>query len=742
MSRRKLPLDNNLFFLGNEVQLKKLPKRTRLFPFLVLALSLLFTVAATSYLASVNRTKNLARFTNATLETENTIRDSLNTYTALLRGGAGLFAASDTVNPQEFHTYFQRLRSEHFYRSLGGFGFAKRVLPDEKETVIKEMRSSGQTNFTIWPDGARAVYFPVLYLEPPSPRNQLALGFDMFSEPIRRAAMLQAAEHGIAFSGKVVLVQDSHGASQPGFLIYTAIYSGRDFPLTDEQRSDTLAGFVHCPFQAQNFFSTIFDGPRKLSTHLQVYDGTEVSEEHLLHSSEMPASQKPRFTIVNRFPVAGRTWTLVHQTTPEFERMLERSNVLWVLVAGFVVSFILFALTLVLSKARQRAEKSESDLLVERERLSASEELHRTIAETAADAIITIDEQSKIMTVNRAAERIFGYKPEEMLGHELTMLMPENMREKHRAGIIHFIQTGEKRIPWGGIELPGWHKRGHSIPLEISFGEMTKRGKRIFTGIIRDITERKKAQEKIQSFNRDLERRVSLRTSELQEANAQMEAFVYSIAHDLRAPLRAMRGFAQALSEDYALALDAAGNDYAARIISSAKFMDELINDLLNFSRITRTHLELTPVNLGNVLLQAREQLAEDIEKLNAVIEHPPSLPAVIAHEATLRQILLNLLSNSLKFVAPGVVPHIVVRLEDSGPNWRLWIEDNGIGVNPEYRDRIFGIFERLHGGAYPGTGIGLAIVRKGIERMNGTVGLESEFGHGSRFWFDLPKAS
>ncbi len=715
-------------------------KRVRPFPFLVLALSLLFTGLATYYLAKTNRTKNFARFTNATLQIENTIRDSLNTYTALLRGGAGLFTASETVTQEEFHTYFNRLRTKHFDRGLSGFGYAKLVRAEEKEALVTEMRRQGHTNFTIWPEGGRDIYVPIIYIVPMEWRNQRAVGYDMFSEPTRNAAMLQAAKQGVAISRKVTLVQETEENRQAGFLMYAGIYSANEFPRTQAEREQKLAGFVYSPFRADDFFEGIFQDERKLPTSLEVFDGEHAVAENLLHSSQNYFSAKPHFTITNQFVIADHTWTLVHRTTPEFEETLEGTNVFWVFITGLGVSAILFGVTFFLAKARQRAEGSERELLHERERLRASEEMYRTIAETAADAIITIDEESKIITVNRAAERIFGYKPEEMTGQSLTILMPERMRGGHRAGISRYLTTGEKKTTWAGIELPGAHKDGREIPLEISFGEIRKNG-RIFTGIIRDITERKKAEEQIVRLNRDLEKRVTERTIELQEANAQMEAFVYSIAHDLRAPLRAMRGFAQALREDYDKSLDDAGKDYAARIISSAKFMDDLINDLLTFSRITRAELNLTSVSLDAILAEVREQLATEIQEKNAEIHVTAPLPDVIAHEATTRQILTNLISNALKFVATDITPRIALRAEDSGTHWRIWVEDNGIGIAENYRDRIFGIFERLHGGTYPGTGIGLAIVRKGVERMNGRVGFQSELGQGSRFWFELRKA-
>lgn len=169
--------------------------------------------------------------------------------------------------------------------------------------------------------------------------------------------------------------------------------------------------------------------------------------------------------------------------------------------------------------------------------------------------------------------------------------------------------------------------------------------------------------------------------------------------------------------------------------------MDRLILDLLAFGRVARAEIELAPVEVQHAWTTALTQTAAHIEQMHADIETIGPLPVVRAHEATLGQVLANLLSNALKFVASGVRPRVVFRSETRGDHVRLWLEDNGIGIAPELHDRVFRVFERLHGTRYPGTGIGLSIVRKGIERMGGKVGLESHPGQGSRFWIELQKA-
>lgn len=240
----------------------------------------------------------------------------------------------------------------------------------------------------------------------------------------------------------------------------------------------------------------------------------------------------------------------------------------------------------------------------------------------------------------------------------------------------------------------------------------------------------------------ELEARVAERTAELREVNAELETFAFSVSHDLRAPLRAMEGFGEALLEDYGDRLDGEGRDYAESIADAARRMDLLIQDLLAYSRVRRSEMPLGVTRLELAVEEAQMQIGAAAEAARAEIRLEPPLPAVRGHHATLVQAVANLLGNAIKFVAPGTRPKIRVRAETREDRVRLWVEDNGIGIAAEHHGRVFTVFERLHSpDHYPGTGIGLAIVRRGIERMGGEVGVESAEGQGSRFWIDLPQA-
>jgi signal transduction histidine kinase len=217
-----------------------------------------------------------------------------------------------------------------------------------------------------------------------------------------------------------------------------------------------------------------------------------------------------------------------------------------------------------------------------------------------------------------------------------------------------------------------------------------------------------------------------------------MEEFSYSVSHDLRGPLRAMHGYARAAIEDYGNQLDERGRDYLQKIINASRRMDKLVQDVLVYSRLARTEVQLRTINLDTFVPDIIQHYLAMQSGRAEIRIHSPLLP-VLAHESSLTQAVSNLLGNAVKFVAPGTTPRIEVRTEARGPNIRLWIKDNGIGIKPKHHSRLFGMFERVtQDGRYEGTGIGLAIVRKAVEKMGGTVGVESDGVNGSSFWIEL----
>lgn len=292
-----------------------------------------------------------------------------------------------------------------------------------------------------------------------------------------------------------------------------------------------------------------------------------------------------------------------------------------------------------------------------------------------------------------------------------------------------------------GIISTHWHKTH----------ELNERELRILDVLARqaaDLIERKDSEEalrkaQVQLADRagQLERLVAERTARLQETVQELESYSYSIAHDMRAPLRTMSSFARLIQTEHGTQLDEAGQGYLERVITASQRLDHLVTDVLNYSSASRREMHLRPVNLEKLLDEAIRNQGE-FQSPRAVIDIRRPLPPVIAHEPSLMQVVNNLFSNAVKFVLPGVLPRVTVRSELKGEDVRVWFEDNGIGISKEDVERIFALFGRLHPAAeFEGTGIGLTIVRKAVERMGGKVGVESEPGKGSQFWIQLRKA-
>lgn len=374
--------------------------------------------------------------------------------------------------------------------------------------------------------------------------------------------------------------------------------------------------------------------------------------------------------------------------------------------------------------------------------LRLSEARFRDTFEQAAVGIAHVGLEGNWLLVNQRLCDIVGYSREELLKRSFTEITyPEDVERdwncvrKLLAGELSAYDMEKRYICRDGSIT--WV----NLTVALVRNEHDQPG--YFISIVEDINSRRKAEEEVRILNATLEQRVRERTASLEEANRELEAFAYTTSHDLRAPLRTLEGFSQAILEDYGDKLDSLGRSYLDRITVAARRMDLLIQDLLNYSRLTRAELRLERVPLQSITQQVVRHLERTLQESGATLDMQENLPAVWGNSAILIQVVSNLIGNALKFIGPNVTPHVGIYTERRGEFVRVWVVDNGIGIEPRHHQSIFEVFHRLHGSeAYPGTGIGLAIVRKGIERLGGAFGLESEVGKGSRFWFELKDAS
>ncbi len=258
-----------------------------------------------------------------------------------------------------------------------------------------------------------------------------------------------------------------------------------------------------------------------------------------------------------------------------------------------------------------------------------------------------------------------------------------------------------------------------------------------------EIHERKKAEEQIGKLNRELELRVAHRTVALEEANKEIEDFVYSVSHDLRAPLRSISGFAQIIARRHKASLNEEGQHYFDNIIQASEQMNHVIDDLLGFSRLGRKSLRVERLKINEIIKQVIDTLQDQIQAKNAVIIYPDNMPHITGDATLVHQIFINLLDNAIKYTRPDTPPEIDISFKSQGPDLLLTFSDNGAGILPEFYEKIFRMFQRLHHQAdHPGTGIGLAAVKKAVQMMGGDVSVESEPDKGSVFTVKLPRGN
>ena len=366
--------------------------RRRWLPYAVFAVMLAVTAAVTAYVAFSIRARDRLRFQNAVEDVRISLERRLETYLALLRATTGLFAASEGVSRQEFNAFVDHLDLPRLYPGVQGIGFSIRVPAAERVALEQRLAAEGLAGFRIWPEGPRPEYHSIIYLEPLDRRNRQAIGYDMFTEAVRQAAMQRAADTGLpAASGRVTLKQEIDPQKQAGFLIYVPVYR-RDAPhSTVEERRAALAGFVYSPFRCDDLFEGIFDVERQGTVDLLVFDGTEPAPDALLHDSThgRPAGTPrpaPRDVTRTAMDVVGRTWTLVFSSVPTSGAGVGQTLVPFVLAGGLLTSLALFAVTWLEIRARNDAERVAAELRHterEREALLAREREARTEAQAA-----------------------------------------------------------------------------------------------------------------------------------------------------------------------------------------------------------------------------------------------------------------------------------------------------------------------------------------------------------------------
>jgi PAS domain S-box-containing protein len=363
-----------------------------------------------------------------------------------------------------------------------------------------------------------------------------------------------------------------------------------------------------------------------------------------------------------------------------------------------------------------------------------SEKRFRGLLEAAPDAMVVVDQDGIIQLVNSQTERLFGYDRAELVGQPVEVLVPKRFRKrhaKHREGYYGEHPTRPMGI---GLDLFGLRKNGTEFPVEISLSPLETEEGLLVSAAIRDVTQRKRMEEDVQKLNEDLRQRAA----QLEATNKELEAFSYSVSHDLRAPLRSIDGFSHVVLEDYGEQLPADARGYLERVRAAAQRMAVLIDDLLNLSRVTRTTLQPKFINLSKMAEEIVQGLQETQPGRQVTVSLMPDL-MVEADPHLIHIVLENLLSNAWKFTSKNEQPVIEFGQKNHVKERTFYVRDNGVGFDMAYADKLFGVFQRLHSvSEFPGTGVGLATVHRIISIHGGRIWAESTEGKGTTFYFTL----
>lgn len=428
---------------------------------------------------------------------------------------------------------------------------------------------------------------------------------------------------------------------------------------------------------------------------------------------------------------ASRRWYVIAFTSQEYIR--EQNTRVFIKLAIFALIIAVLIAVGTAYFVRKTTDRARSTEL-----LSSNEKQFRTLMQSAPDAIIVVDDDGVVRIVNQAAIDLLGYSHDELVGIAVERLMPEGYRSHHVKYRRDYTASPSVRPMGQSSELCAERKDGTQVPVEISLSPFDRGDSIWVTAIVRDVSGRREHLQKINALNSQL----ASRSTELEAINKELEAFSYSVSHDLRAPLRAIDGFSHTLAKLYADKLDEKGQHRLQRIRDAAQKMGQLIDDLLVLSRISRAEVKKDDVDLSELAQQIIDELQEGDPERDVHIRVAQNM-TIFADRRLISVAVTNLLSNAWKFTSNEDSAEIEVGMGVQDDVTFYYIRDNGAGFNMEYAEKLFGAFQRLHDTTeFPGTGVGLATVQRVIHKHGGRVWAHSEEGHGATFYFSLGEDS
>lgn len=723
----------------------------------VLLAGLVFTAWGAYVVQADVKAKAQREFEFACYEVETRIEDRLAAHAQLLASGAAMFDSSNTVTRQEWKTFVDRLMADEYLRGIEGTGFSQWIPPGQLEAHIEQVRREGFPDYTVRPEGERATYSSIVYLEPFAGRNLRAFGFDMFSEPVRRAAMERARDEGrAALSGKVTLVQETGSDVQAGALMYVPVYTPGAPIDTVQERRAALRGWVYSPYRMGDLLNSVLGdwGTQGELRTISVYDGDQVAPDALLYDSRATASVTASatesgdeiFSLEVPVDLAGRRWTVRCAEWGDFLSTMNDPRVWSVLAGGSLTSLLLAGLVLSLYDTRYRARKLALQLTDE---LRQSEVKYRTVADFTYAWEAWRRPDGTYVYTSPSCERITGHAAAEFMA-DGTLMERIVHPDDTAAWVAHLHDlsgSGDDNVRELDLRIvkPCGEVRWISHSCRPVYGDGGQYlGRRESN---RDSTERKHQEAQVLERSTQLAQAVA----ELQQAAKLKDEFMSAVSHELRTPLTGILSMAEVLELSAGGLLDERQLRYVHAIRQSGERLHELIKSILRYTELVagKVRVAAEPCRLQEVAAAAVRLAQPQVERKGQRLEVSvdPADLTVTSDVQILKEILWQLLDNAVKFTPDGGRIGVDIRRE-AHPNAApgsvvLVVWDTGIGIPPDQHEHIFQPFTQVDGSLarrYEGVGLGLASVQRLVELLGGTVSLESAEGEGSRFTVTLPQ--
>jgi PAS domain S-box-containing protein len=715
-------------------------ERHRITPALVLLGGIGITMLAWHLVAADTERRARDQFDFRVAGIRARLLERMQAYEQVLRGGIGLLSASQSVERDEWRRYVQGLAVAQHYPGIQGIGYVHRIAAADLAAHERTTRAEGFADYTVHPAGERAEYMPVTYLEPFDARNRRAFGYDMFTEPVRRDALERARDQNRpVVSGKVVLVQETGRDLQAGFLMYLPHYR-QGAPLdTLADRRAALVGYVYSPFRMNDFMRGAL-GEDFADVAVEIYDGDTPAHGASMYASagaERARASYPR-ALASTIPLQlqDRTWTLRVRSTPAFEDGIDRQKAHIVLVAGTLISLLLFTVVGSLAATREKAQALAEDmtaaLRASETRLRHNLRLHDIIFQHASVGI-AFTRNRRFERVSRCGHALFGYADGELEEQPAEAIFPNIQAYETIGRLAGEVLTRGETLDH---ELLLRRKDGSQVWCRLTARAVDPANQSEGTvWIIEDFTDRRQREQLLEQAKAAAE-----------TANRLKSEFLANMSHEIRTPMNGIMGMTSVVLDTR---LDDMQREYLLMVQDSAESLLRLLNDILDFSKIEAGKLELSTLDFD-----LRETLAGTLHRLKTAA-HAKGL-RLTSHVSLqipgrlhgdpdrLMQVVSNLVSNAIKFTPQGEIAIEVSREPAESDTaeaivLRFDVRDTGIGIAPAARARIFEAFAQADNSTtrdYGGTGLGLAICVQLAALMHGRVWLDSEEGKGSIFHF------